>query len=391
MEFAPSTKRSTRRIVHAVLVILLSFGLGLLTLPAGNVRGYTSDVLSAFGTATIDGVISPGEYGSCIGPITQGIYVFTICETNDNHNDSYAIQINDLTGPSQDDLAAIFFDNGKGSIAACGSGVDDLLLVNGTIANPQFVDANYCATSGWNLDVFSGGTNDATAAVKFTPGVGYVYEVTHPLDSGDSKDYALTTSSRVGWCFIYYDGPSGTPQVQYPSGCFGAGPSVPSTAAGFGVVQKLSATTALTGTTFTTSAGGFSSLTASTVSSISPPPPAGLTFPDGLFSFTILGLSANQHVTVTITLPAPLPAGSFSYWKFQSGKWTQFPSASLDSTRTTITLTFTADASGVVTDPGGPAITAIIPEYPLGLPLLVIFMILAYGLIKRRTRNPESI
>jgi len=34
---------------------------------------------------------------------------------------------------------------------------------------------------------------------------------------------------------------------------------------------------------------------------------------------------------------------------------------------------------------------AIIPEYPLGLPLLAIFMIIAYGLIKRRTRNPKNI
>lgn len=34
---------------------------------------------------------------------------------------------------------------------------------------------------------------------------------------------------------------------------------------------------------------------------------------------------------------------------------------------------------------------AIIPEYPLGIPLLAIFMIVAYGLIKRRTRNPKNI
>jgi hypothetical protein len=33
----------------------------------------------------------------------------------------------------------------------------------------------------------------------------------------------------------------------------------------------------------------------------------------------------------------------------------------------------------------------MIPEYPLGLPLLAIFMIIAYGLIKRRTRNPKNI
>jgi hypothetical protein len=101
-------------------------------------------------------------------------------------------------------------------------------------------------------------------------------------------------------------------------------------------------------------------LTSTAVSSVSPAPPAGLTFPDGLFSFTISGLRAGGTVTVTITLPSALPAGSFSYWKFQSGVWTQYPSASLDSTRTIITLTFTASASGTVTDPGGPALTTVI-------------------------------
>lgn len=34
--------------------------------------------------------------------------------------------------------------------------------------------------------------------------------------------------------------------------------------------------------------------------------------------------------------------------------------------------------------------TTPVPEYPLGLPLLTIFMVLAYGLIKRRTGNPEN-
>jgi hypothetical protein len=125
--------------------------------------------------------------------------------------------------------------------------------------------------------------------------------------------------------------------------------------------QVASATGAGT-VTFTMSpstAGGFdlTSLTASALSSISIPPPAGLTFPYGLFSFTISGLAAGATVTVTLTLPSPFPAGSFSYWKFQSGAWTQFPGATLDSTRTIITLTFTADAHGMVTDPGGPAIT----------------------------------
>ena len=106
--------------------------------------------------------------------------------------------------------------------------------------------------------------------------------------------------------------------------------------------------------TLTTSAGEFSSLAASAVSSIPAPPPAESTFPDGLFQFTILGLSASQQVTVTITLPAPLPAGPFAYYEFQGGAWTQLPSASLDSTRTVITLTLTADATGTMNDAGGP-------------------------------------
>jgi hypothetical protein len=38
-----------------------------------------------------------------------------------------------------------------------------------------------------------------------------------------------------------------------------------------------------------------------------------------------------------------------------------------------------------------PTTPTIIPEYPLGLPLLAIFMIIAYGLIKRRTGNPKNL
>ncbi|MGA2239600.1 MAG: choice-of-anchor U domain-containing protein [Candidatus Bathyarchaeia archaeon] len=91
-----------------------------------------------------------------------------------------------------------------------------------------------------------------------------------------------------------------------------------------------------------------------------------MTFPDGLFSFTISGLSPGATVTVTVTLPSPLPAGSFSYWKFQTGAWSRFSSASLDSTRTIITLTFTADASGTVTDPGGPVIVPPPSAGPVG-------------------------
>jgi len=108
------------------------------------------------------------------------------------------------------------------------------------------------------------------------------------------------------------------------------------------------------------SAGTFSGLTAVAVSSISIPPPAAAgTFPDGLFSFTVSGLSPGQTVTVTITLSSPLPAGTFSYWKFQGGAWVQFPSASLDAARRVITLTFIVPAGSTsISDPGGPAMAS---------------------------------
>jgi hypothetical protein len=246
---------------------------------------------------------------------------------------------------------------------------------------------------------------------------------------------------------------------------------------------------------FNPSAGTISSLSAVAVAGISPSPPSGVTFPDELFSFSVSGLSNGQTVVVTLTLSQPLPAGAFSYYKFQSGAWTQLPGASLDSTRTVITLTLTdggpedadGSANGVIVDPGGPGVAfdfsisnsggvtvvaggsgsstitltltggtavpvslsasgfpsgasggfvvssvtptdasmltvttspstpvgaytitvtgsgggqthtttftlqvnapAIVPEYPLGLPLLAIFMIFAYGLIRRRTQN----
>jgi hypothetical protein len=108
------------------------------------------------------------------------------------------------------------------------------------------------------------------------------------------------------------------------------------------------------------SAGTLSGLTAVAVDSIPiPPPVAAGTFPYGLFSFAVSGLSPGQTVTVTITLSSPLPAGTFSYWKFQAGAWTQFPSASLDPTRMIVTLTFIVPAGSTsISDPGGPAVNS---------------------------------
>jgi hypothetical protein len=297
-------KKNFRIFPRILIALLLILSLGFVSPRIPIASAHSGDVLSAFGTATVDGVISPGEYGSCIGPVTQSGLTFMICETNDNVNDYYAIQISDLTGPNQDDLAVIFFDNahdgsiipGANSYPPCVNGVEDMLGLNGTAAAPNLVDQNYCSNSGWQFDTLPpsvGGTNNAIEAITFTPGAGYVYEVSHPLDSGDLNDYALTTGSTVGWCFIYFAGPDySSPQVQYPAGCLGSG-AVPSTATGFGDVVKLSAAPSLFDF------------------SISASPSDVTVLAGGAASYTVtLGLVSGTSTSVSLSVTSGLPYGA---------------------------------------------------------------------------------
>jgi hypothetical protein len=85
-----------------------------------------------------------------------------------------------------------------------------------------------------------------------------------------------------------------------------------------------------------------------------------LVFPHGFFSFTIVGLTPGQMVTIIITLPSNMPVGS-QYWKWQTGKgWYQIPIGDDDGDNIiTITLTDgglgdSDGVNGIIIDPGGP-------------------------------------
>jgi hypothetical protein len=104
--------------------------------------------------------------------------------------------------------------------------------------------------------------------------------------------------------------------------------------------------------------------------------PAGVTFPDGLYSFHIDGVNEGQTVTLTLTLPTPVTSGSL-YWKYDGTTWTSIPINSISPDGKTITITLTdggqgdADHStdGVISDPGGVGTNPnllVMPEYPLG-------------------------
>jgi hypothetical protein len=93
---------------------------------------------------------------------------------------------------------------------------------------------------------------------------------------------------------------------------------------------------------------------------VSPPPPAGVSFPYELIGFTVRGLqSPGQTITVRIELPPAGPTVN-QYWKLQNNAWIRMSSAVI--TGNVIVLSIMdgglgdADglANGVIVDPGAP-------------------------------------
>jgi hypothetical protein len=67
-------------------------------------------------------------------------------------------------------------------------------------------------------------------------------------------------------------------------------------------------------------AGGGTSCSLQSISyqsanSLGTPPPAGVSFPQGVVNFTTSGCTANGTITVTLTYPDVLPAGT-QFWKY---------------------------------------------------------------------------
>jgi hypothetical protein len=80
------------------------------------------------------------------------------------------------------------------------------------------------------------------------------------------------------------------------------------------------------GVSFTTGAGTITGLTAIVEGTLPMPgKPTTITFPFGLFSFNVTGLTPGQTVNVTVALPSTVPVVT-QYWKYQaSGGWKRIP------------------------------------------------------------------
>jgi hypothetical protein len=174
----------------------------------GTTSASSTLTLSGTGTATLDGVISPGEWDAA-GSVNLlvnlpggGTAPATLFVMNDASNLYLALRFaRNVVDPGNS--LSFDFDNNDDGIAANGDDgfgfsppafFGDTFRTNAPPCPPGSPEAACSAT-----DLSAGGTNDG-AGVFANDGTFSVYEMSHPLNSGDSgHDFALSVGSTVGF------------------------------------------------------------------------------------------------------------------------------------------------------------------------------------------------
>jgi len=136
-------------------------------------------------------------------------------------------------------------------------------------------------------------------------------------------------------------------------------------------------------------------------------PPAGVSFPLGLFDLVAISGVPGSSFSVTLTYPTALPPGT-QYWKFgptlvnPTPHWYAYPDAVVSGN--TITLTVVDGQQGdddlqpnaVILDPGGPAVAAAPPSGAAPIPTLsawgrlalaLCMAVLAWQFMRQRARH----
>jgi len=128
--------------------------------------------------------------------------------------------------------------------------------------------------------------------------------------------------------------------------------------------------------------------------------PGGVTFPHGLFDFTLSGCTPGSTITMTITYPATLPVGTL-YWKYgpipggPSPRWYVLP-ATISGNVATFAITDGAmgdddlAANGAIVDQGGPGVPGAAVATPTlsewAMILMALLMLASVSLMRRRVR-----
>ena len=182
---------------------IILIGIILLVSPASAAIIYSTYTTSP---PTIDGVISPGEWGDGMAITLNGFY--TSGNTMSGHlyvlncnSDLYVAIVLDDSTESTDDWVMVDFDQGHDHTATTG-GEDSMDYYYGA-----YVDY-YWDGEWWAADIGAGGTSHGSGARGYSSSQ-YTYEFTKPLDSGEGKDISLAHGDTVGFRIETWDhGPS---------------------------------------------------------------------------------------------------------------------------------------------------------------------------------------
>jgi K319-like protein len=208
---------------------------------------YVLPPLSGTGTARIDGALSPGEWdnaGRLDFPVLLpahdggGTFTATLYVMNDATNLYLALRAPLVAVP---DVLTLTFDNDNDRVFREGEDALGLFPATG-FADWYFTTQPPCQPGFFCLvpDDWGGGTQNGIGVVA-TSGDHVVYEVAHPLNSGDRLDFALKAGDQVGFR-VQYSITSLDPTCT--TGCFAgrlypvAGPAVISISAVLGPVAN---------------------------------------------------------------------------------------------------------------------------------------------------------
>ena len=266
--------------------------------------------------------------------------------------------------------------------------------------------ATVTVTSGANAAVTVTNTASVTTyAITATPvpaAGGVVSCAPNPVNHGDTA--TCTATANAGYTFANWSGD-----------CTGSGACTLSNVTATKTVTAAFTLKTFTGPTATSTGNATATVTNSGdtcgfaptpqfvgVSSVPVVPPAGYSFPHGLFDFTLANCPLGGTVTVTITYPSALPAGTV-YWKYgptpgnPSPTWYEMPANIAGNTATfSITDGGLGDddltANGGIVDQGGPgapdaAGTADIPTLSEWAMLVLLSLLLGFSGWRLRRRG----
>jgi hypothetical protein len=185
---------------------VIALAVALISAAPGAARASDGLALRGYGTAVIDGVLSPGEWDTAgrydfqanRSPVAGGGTVpATVFVMNDATNLYMALRVAVTT------LDNSAFDQFFGPPGSNGFGPGNDIL---RVVPWAFEDASFQQSGqGWEwiADLAAGGTQDGTSSVRVNGDVA-VFEVAHPLNSSDDlHDFSLTVPSHVDYVGLF--------------------------------------------------------------------------------------------------------------------------------------------------------------------------------------------